>query len=223
MSALNVYAYANLVGKTTYVDDGDINSTGTWSSTGTYAEATRDVVRYGASQFICIVDNVGAVPTQAPRRNQTAKWSSLVLLQASTGTNHSANEAYALAAAAVPASGGVMTGNLTVPLVIETVGTVPTALAVNGTLQYDLSGPAFQETLVDRNVVVSAKNLTAGVQVCAVLVSDGAQRNILYDSNISWFSQVPATPLAADKKVLVTLTSIGTTAARVLGESAVQL
>lgn len=80
------------------VDDGDINYTGTWSSTGTYFASTKDTVLYGSTRYIAIVDNVGGVPTYVPRRGQ-AKWSSLVTISTS-GTEaeeHTADEAYALA------------------------------------------------------------------------------------------------------------------------------
>jgi hypothetical protein len=95
-----VYAYTGTNSRTIMVDDGDINYTGTWSSSGTYSASSKDTVLYGSSRFITLIDNVGAVPTQAPRRNQSAKWSSLVVIRQGTTASVTAAEAYALAGSA---------------------------------------------------------------------------------------------------------------------------
>ena len=189
---MNQYAYADLTSKTTYVDDGDINSTGTWSSAGTYVAATRDVVSYGAGQFICLIDNVGAVPTQAPRRFQQPKWSPLVIVRSTPS--------------------------------VEVSGSIPTGLAVNGTIYYNFLGPRFVETTFDRNVMISAKNFTPGAEVTVVLVSNGSQRPVAYDAQFSWFgTQVPFTSPTSNQKILVQLASTGTVATKVLGETQSQV
>jgi hypothetical protein len=243
-----VYAYQDVNRVTKMVDTGDINYTGTWSSSGTYFEATKDVVLYGSSRFIAIVDNVGGVPTYIPRRGQ-AKWSSLVVIRQGTETGHTADEAWTLAntandaaaaatvlanqalaaawagtAASVPISGGTMTGNLRTPQIFLGAGTTATAQAINGTVYYDFLGPAFQETTVDADIMVSAKNYTPGAEISAILISNGAQRTLSYDAAFSWFgTQVPFMSPVADKKVLVALASAGTTPAKVIGASTPQI
>lgn len=86
-----VYAFSGTNGKTNMVDDGDINFTGTWSSSGTYAAATKDTVIYGSARFIALQDNVNSVPTATPRRNQSPKWASLVVVRSGTNTHDSTN------------------------------------------------------------------------------------------------------------------------------------
>ena len=95
-----VYAYSGTNSRTIMVDDGDINFTGTWSSSGTYFSSSKDTVLYGSSRFITLIDNVGAVPTQTPRRGQSAKWASLVVIRQGSAATATAAEAYALAGSA---------------------------------------------------------------------------------------------------------------------------
>lgn len=129
-----------------------------------------------------------------------------------------------VAQAAVPLAGGTMTGNLHTPLVVLGTGTVPQSQAVNGTIFYDMRGPAYQETTVDSNLVVSVKNITAGAEICAVLVSTGAPVPVIYDSQFSWFgTQIPLMPATANKKILVALAATGNSSAKVLGATTLQL
>jgi hypothetical protein len=83
------------------VDDGDIHFTGTWASSGTYFAQTKDTVLYGSARYLALQDNVGAVPTLAPRRNASPKWSILAVIRAGTssGTDSDACCREALAAA----------------------------------------------------------------------------------------------------------------------------
>ncbi len=101
-----IYAYQDVDRNNVMLAARALNFTGTWSLSGTYASDTKDVVDYGAGQFIAIVDNVGVVPTQAPRRNQTAKWSSLVVFSnGTTDSGHTADEAYNVASEALESKG----------------------------------------------------------------------------------------------------------------------
>lgn len=247
-----VYAYSGTNGKTVMVDDGDINYTGTWSSSGTYYAATKDTVLYGSAKFITIIDNVGGNPLTPARRNQSAKWASLVVIRQGTSAEPTAEEAYDEAVRAynlangayeiavagtnyadllatwsgthVSTSGGTLTGNLRAPQVFLGVGTLPTSSAVNGTLFYDFLTAAYHETTVDTDIVVSAKNITPGAEMSAVLISDGTPREITYDGQFSWFgTQVPRTSAVADKKVIVAMASTGTIASKVLAASTPQL
>lgn len=151
----------------------------------------------------------------------------LQLAWAGTNAITLANKALQLAwvgTAAVPLSGGTMTGNLEVPNVFLGSGTVSTAQAVSGTIYYDFTGPGFQETTVDTNIWVSAKNLTPGAEICAVLLSNGAQKTIGYDSTFSWFgTQIPVTSATNGKKVLVPMSCTGTVSSKVNGASTAQL
>lgn len=132
--------------------------------------------------------------------------------------------AWAGTTASLPLTGGTLSGNLRAPQVFLGAGTTPTSQAINGTIYYDFLGPAFQETTVDMNLVVSAKNYTPGAEISAVLVSNGNQRTLAYDAAFSWFgTQVPMTSAVANKKVLVALASTGTTPSNVLGASTPQL
>lgn len=62
-----------------------LNFTGTWSSSGTYSAANKDVVDYGTAKYIAIIDNVGGIPTYVPRRTARS-WSSLALIRQGDGS-----------------------------------------------------------------------------------------------------------------------------------------
>jgi len=137
-----------------------------------------------------------------------------------------AQQAHVEAGTKVDLSGGVMTGNLTVPNLIAGTGTVPVSQAVSGTLYYSLTGPAYQVTTATSNFQVSVTNLTNGAETCAVIVSDGTQRAITYDSTFSWFgTQTPYTSTTSGKKILVALSCIlsPSTGTYVLGATSPQI
>jgi hypothetical protein len=150
-----------------------------------------------------------------------------ILAIAVQGTNQAQEAlvaAWAGTAASVPLAGGTMVGNLRVPQIFLNSGSIPASNAVNGTIYYDFLGPAFQETTVDRNLQIGAKNYTPGAEISAVLISNGQQRVITYDAEFSWFgTQVPVTSTTANKKILVALASTGTVPSKVLGASTPQL
>jgi hypothetical protein len=77
---LAVYTYSDASGIQRNAESDEFNFVGTWSSTGTYSSTALDTVNYSASQFTCIVDNVGYNPQAQP-----AKWSPRVLRQPATG------------------------------------------------------------------------------------------------------------------------------------------
>lgn len=80
--SLAVYAYQDANRELKYVDELNFNSTGTWSSTGTYSVG--DAANYGNSRYISIVFNVGATPTVV---RPIRKWSPLVLVRAATAVS----------------------------------------------------------------------------------------------------------------------------------------
>jgi hypothetical protein len=135
-----------------------------------------------------------------------------------------ANAGTNLAALAVPLAGGTMTGNLRTPQIFLGSGTVPASDSINGTIYYDFTGPAFQETVVDRNLKISAKNYTAGAEISAVLISTGTIKTLTYDAEYSWFgTQTPYTSPTAGKKIIVPMASTGTVPSKVLGATTAQI
>lgn len=95
MTTDSIYAYQNLCHETVMVSESNLNFTGTWSSSGTYFAESKDVVEYGPSRYLALVDNENVNPTQSPRRGQQAKWSSLVIITQGTHTDdHTVDEAF---------------------------------------------------------------------------------------------------------------------------------
>ena len=146
---------------------------------------------------------------------------------AESGSNYAA-AAYALAqiGTAIPnfGAGGTMTGNLKIPNMVVGVGTVPVSEAVSGTMYYDMTGPAYQITTASSPFWVSAKNLSEGAEICAVIVSDGTGRSIGYTGSFAWFGTLmPFTPATANNKILVAMTCISATGTNVIGGIAVQI
>jgi len=154
--------------------------------------------------------NTGTAAYNLATSGSNVAWAAYVLALAGTSSpNYSA--------------GGTMTGNLKVPNLVVGTGTVPVSSAVSGTIYYDMSGPAYQLTTATSGFQVSAKNSSNGAEVCAVILSDGTQRSITYDGNFSWFgTQVPFTPLAVNKKVLVALSCISASGSGILGATSIQ-
>lgn len=143
------------------------------------------------------------------------------------GTNV-ADAAYAMAqiGTSTPnyASGGTMTGALIVPNTVIGVGTLPVSSAVSGTLYYDFSGSAYQITTASSGFRLSAKNRRTGAEVCAVIVSNGVQQAITYDTAFSWFgTQVPYTSTTSGKSILVPLTCLNGDGTNVVGATSAQL
>jgi hypothetical protein len=81
MLSPSVYIYTAASGLNAYISTaGNFNYRGIWSSSGTYASSTYDVVSYANGQYVCTVDNVGINPqSQLPK-----DWSVLGLV-AGTG------------------------------------------------------------------------------------------------------------------------------------------
>jgi hypothetical protein len=85
---------------TTFIEGGDVEFTGTWSSSGSYYAAALEVVCYGQNNYICVTDNVGQIPTIQPTKwNPTRYWSPFVLAVATPGTQSAYVELAALIAA----------------------------------------------------------------------------------------------------------------------------
>jgi hypothetical protein len=82
----SVYAYQDVDRNTVMAGETTLNFTGTWSSAGTYSAANKDVVDYGTTKYIAIIDNVGGIPTYIPRRT-AAKWSTLALIRQGDGSD----------------------------------------------------------------------------------------------------------------------------------------
>ena len=73
---------------------------------------------------------------------------------------------------------------------------------------------------------MSVTNLTNGAETCAVIVSDGTQRAITYDSTFSWFgTQIPYTSASSGKKLLVAISCISSPSAGtyVMGAASAQV
>jgi hypothetical protein len=143
------------------------------------------------------------------------------------GTNM-ASAAYAMAqiGTAIPnyTAGGTMTGALVVSNVVVGVGTLPVSSAVNGTLYYDFTGSAYQITTASSGFRLSAKNRRTGAEVCAVIVSNGVQQAITYDTVFSWFgTQVPYTSTTSGKSILVPLTCLNGDGTNVVGATSAQI
>ena len=125
------------------------------------------------------------------------------------------------AALSVPLSGGTMTGNLVVPNVQVSSGTVPSSLASSGTILYNFSGAAYQTTTVDTNVRVSGTNMASVREIAVILKSTGSgTRFITYDTNFSFFGNTPPATVTT-KDVIIALTSTGNTLSTVLAAAAV--
>ena len=147
---------------------------------------------------------------------------------AANSANSVAVQAYTIATAGTTSSvqktGSTMTGNLTVPHVFVGVGTTPTSVAVNGTISYDFTGASWQQTTVDKAVMVSGQNYTAGADIGVILISNGQTFAITYDGNYTFFgTQIPYTVATNGKRILVPLSSITTAASGVLAASTHQL
>ena len=64
-----VYVYTNAQRNQDKISAGELNWTGTWSSTGTYFAATWDSVMYGNDRYIAVCDNIGVNPVQVFRKS----------------------------------------------------------------------------------------------------------------------------------------------------------
>lgn len=188
---------------------------------GTNAAATAQSTADAGYALAQIGTNTGtAAYTLAQTGDSTAN-SAFVLAQIGTNTG---TAAYNLAAAALPTTGGTLTGNLYVPNTVFGVGTVPLSSGVNGTIQYDFAGSVYQQTTASGTIQVTAKNYRPGVTICAILASDGTQRAVGYDSTFAWFgTQIPYTSTTSGKQIIVTMTSTGNTASGILAATAAQL
>jgi hypothetical protein len=178
---------------------------------GTNTGSTAYSVAQSAWSLAQIGTNTGTAAYNLASSGSNVAWAAYQLAQSGTTIpNFSA--------------GGTMTGNLTVPNLIVGIGTVPVSNAISGTLYYDMTGAAYQITTASSAFHVSAKNLTNGAEICAVIVSDGTQRAITYNSVFSWFGTlIPYTSTTADKKILVAMSCFSGTGTNILGATSAQL
>jgi hypothetical protein len=111
---------------------------------------------------------------------------------------------------------GTMAGNLAVPNVQVGVGTVPTAASSFGTIYYDFTGPAYQQTTVDQPIFISGSNPYPGREIAIVLISTGGTQALSYSPLITWYGTTPPTQIGA-KNVLIALTSLSQSMSGVIG------
>ena len=178
---------------------------------GTNAAATAQSTASAAYDLAQIGTNTGTAAYNLATSGSNVAWAAYQLAQIGTTIpNFSA--------------GGTMTGNLKVPNIIVGTGTVPVSDGVNGTIYYDMAGPAYQLTTASSPFQVSLKNTSNGAEICAVLISDGTQRAITYDSGFSWFgTQVPYTSVVSGNKILVAMSCISATGTNILGATSAQI
>jgi len=138
-----------------------------------------------------------------------------------------AGEAYTLAQAGtnaiisgafLPLSGGVMSGTMTVPNVQVGVGTVSYFSNSGGTIAYDFTGPAYQQTTVNGALRISAVNPGPGREIAVVLIADGSTRVLTYDTNFTFYAATPPASIS-NKNILLALTSLTNGLSGVIGAS----
>ena len=231
-SNICVYSFADATGLTQYVDDnGDFNFTGTWSNTGTYVAATRDVVTYSPALYICIRDNIGDNPRRTPTRTRPTSWSVLSLLyeyQCSGTDGGTAEAAYALAQIGTNAAAAAQSTADSAYLLAQTgtnyfvtgmprsiyqVGTTP---SINGTATYDFNGSHYQRTTVDSDLFLTTVNMAEGCQIEVILIPDGNPHTLVFD-NFTFFEEAEGWytgtdfPIITDKVTRVRMTAMGNT------------
>lgn len=121
-----------------------------------------------------------------------------------------ANAAYTIASAAVEkagGSGGIMTGNLTVPNIIFGQTTITYA----STITFDFDGPLFQKVSLTGNLTLTANHMAAGKMITIELAADSSARTLTYDTDWKGFGTA-ITSVAANKRVKITLEATGTAA-----------
>ena len=141
-----------------------------------------------------------------------------------------AGEAYTLAVAGttsgvgvfLPLAGGVMIGTMTVPNVQVGVGTTSYFSNSNGTIAYDFTGPAYQQTTVNGALRVSASNPGPGREIAIVFIADGTSRNLTYDTNFEFYGATPPSTIST-KNVLIALTSLTSNLSGVIGAASTGL
>jgi hypothetical protein len=149
------------------------------------------------------------------------------------GTN-AANQAYTLAGEAytlaqagtnavisgafLPLAGGVMSGTMTVPNVQVGVGTVSYFTNSGGTIAYDFTGAAYQQTTVNGALHVSASNPSPGREIAILLIADGSARVLTYDTNFAFYAATPPASIT-NKNILLALTSLTSSLSGVIGAS----
>ncbi len=115
---------------------------------------------------------------------------------------------------------GTMTGNLVVNNVQIGVGTLPSTASSFGTLYYDFTGPAYQQTQVDRALFISGSNPYPGREIAVVLQATGSNFALSYSPLITWYGTTPPQSIGS-KNVLLALTSLSTSMGGVIGASSI--
>jgi hypothetical protein len=98
-------------------------------------------------------------------------------------------------------SGDSMTGNLTVPNVVQGQGTLAYAATVN----IDFNGEAFQTVTLAGNITFTTSNRAAGKAVSVRVICDGSSRNFTFPSWVFIGAAAPAS-INASKTAILSLT-----------------
>ena len=126
--------------------------------------------------------------------------------------------AQATADAAVPKSGGTMTGALTLPGIVIPFVTLTYA----ATVDIDFDGGGNQDLVLTGNATLTFSHLAAGKSVTVYLTASGADRTVTLPSGVKIFGSTAPFTLSSGKEAALTFTSKGTTAATVRGAYAAE-
>ena len=186
---------------------------------GTTAADSADM--WGRTAFSIAVDGTNAAAVAQATADSALDIAISALNTAWAGTDAAA-AAQLTADGKVSKTGDTMTGNLVVPNIQLSSGTVATSSALSGTMVYDFNGPAYQFTTVDQDVYVSGTNMASVREIHVVLQSTGTSRTITYDTNFSWYGSAPPSTIVGSN-VLLDLTSTGNLASDVIGIALTQV
>lgn len=217
---MSVYAYSDLNRVTRYLDDTDLTWRDTWAAGVSYSPP--DAVYHGGGMWLSLAASTNVSPLAIMR---SRVWSQLVLYKESPvpPAVPGLDQVLQIAVAGTNLALLALDWLGTLASAPATTGTLPTSLAVDGTLYFDFAGSKYQEATVDQNVWISAKNPAAGREITVVLAPDSADTDHwLGYAPFKWFGTAPPGTLS-DKEVMLQLTAFDGNLAAVRAAPLIQL